>query len=70
MDLASVNALSYEDFVELLGNVVEKCPIVAAAAWSRRPFGTVSDLEAAITEFIDSLPHSGERLCRQTGRTG
>lgn len=60
MDIASVNALSYEDFVDAFGNVVERCPIVTAAVWSRRPFVTFSDLAAAISEFIDALPHSGE----------
>lgn len=59
MDVSSVNALSYEEFVEVLGNVVEKCPLVAAAAWSTRPFDTFSDLEAAIGNFIDALPLSG-----------
>lgn len=60
MDIAAVNALSYEDFVDVFGNVVEKCPIITAAAWSKRPFVTLHDLEAAIAEFIDALPHSGE----------
>ncbi|KAL1006506.1 hypothetical protein UPYG_G00073220 [Umbra pygmaea] len=60
MDLASVNSLSYEDFVEVFGNVVEKCPIVAAAVWSRRPFSSLADLEASYNDFIDTLPESGK----------
>lgn len=60
MDIATVNALCYEDFVNMFGNVVEKCPIIPAAVWSRRPFVTFTTLEAAITEFIDALPRSGE----------
>lgn len=60
MDLATVNALSYEDFVDAFGNVVEKCPLVAAAVWSKRPFATLTALEAALGEFIDALPPSGE----------
>lgn len=55
-----MNALSYEDFVDVLGNVVERCPIIIAAVWSRRPFVTFKDLEAAISEFIDALPLSGK----------
>lgn len=41
------------------GNVVERCPIVAAAVWSKRPFLSFPALEAAIDEFIDILPQSG-----------
>lgn len=60
MDIAAVNALPYEDFVNILGNVVERCPIITAAVWSRRPFLSFGDLEGAISEFIDALPESGE----------
>lgn len=60
MDINTVNALPYDDFVNIFGNVVEKCPIILAAVWSRRPFVSLPALEAAITEFIDGLPESGE----------
>lgn len=60
MDIAAVNLLPYEDFVNIFGNVVEKCPIIPAAVWSRRPFVSVKAFEAAISEFIDALPESGE----------
>ncbi|XP_047423757.1 2-oxo-4-hydroxy-4-carboxy-5-ureidoimidazoline decarboxylase [Mugil cephalus] len=60
MDIATVNELPYEDFVNIFGNVVEKCPIITAAVWSRRPFGSLNALEAAISEFIDALPESGK----------
>ncbi|XP_030625798.1 2-oxo-4-hydroxy-4-carboxy-5-ureidoimidazoline decarboxylase [Chanos chanos] len=60
MDINTVNSLSYEDFVQVFGNVVEKCPLISAAVWSRRPFTGLSDIEANIAEFIDSLPRSGQ----------
>ncbi|XP_010888305.1 2-oxo-4-hydroxy-4-carboxy-5-ureidoimidazoline decarboxylase [Esox lucius] len=60
MDIVSVNSLPYEDFVDVFGNVVEKCPIVAAAVWSRRPFSSLADLVASINDFIDALPESGK----------
>ncbi|KAM3860490.1 2-oxo-4-hydroxy-4-carboxy-5-ureidoimidazoline decarboxylase [Diretmus argenteus] len=60
MDIGTVNALSYEDFVNIFGNVVEKCPLVAAAVWSLRPFASLAALEAAISEFIEALPESGK----------
>ncbi|CAK6972845.1 -oxo-4-hydroxy-4-carboxy-5-ureidoimidazoline decarboxylase [Scomber scombrus] len=60
MEIATVNSLPYEDFVNIFGNVVEKCPIITAAVWSRRPFVNMGALEAAISEFIDALPESGK----------
>ncbi|XP_022599970.1 putative 2-oxo-4-hydroxy-4-carboxy-5-ureidoimidazoline decarboxylase [Seriola dumerili] len=60
MDINLVNALPYEDFVNIFGNVVEKCPIITASVWSKRPFVSLPALEAAISEFIDSLPESGK----------
>ncbi|KAM3592962.1 uncharacterized protein V6R79_002641 [Siganus canaliculatus] len=60
MEISTVNALPYEDFVKIFGNVVEKCPIITAAVWSRRPFVTLAALEAAINAFIDALPESGK----------
>ncbi|XP_016363859.1 2-oxo-4-hydroxy-4-carboxy-5-ureidoimidazoline decarboxylase [Sinocyclocheilus rhinocerous] len=60
MDINVVNALTYEDFVKLFGNVVEKCPLISAAIWSHRPFKDLADIEAHITEFIIRLPDSGK----------
>ncbi|XP_076866860.1 2-oxo-4-hydroxy-4-carboxy-5-ureidoimidazoline decarboxylase [Brachyhypopomus gauderio] len=60
MDISDVNALSYEEFVEIFGNVVEKCPIISAAIWTQRPFSSLAEMEAQISEFIDSLPQSGQ----------
>ncbi|XP_020364308.1 2-oxo-4-hydroxy-4-carboxy-5-ureidoimidazoline decarboxylase [Oncorhynchus kisutch] len=60
MDIGSVNYLPYEDFVDVFGNVVEKCPLITAAVWSRRPFSSLADLEASINDFIDALPESGK----------
>ncbi|KAM6970933.1 2-oxo-4-hydroxy-4-carboxy-5-ureidoimidazoline decarboxylase [Tautogolabrus adspersus] len=60
MDVAAVNTLPYEDFVNIFGNVVEKCPLITAAVWSSRPFLSLSTLETAINEFIDALPDSGK----------
>lgn len=48
--------------MNIFGNVVERCPIITAAVWPRRPFASLSALETAISEFIDSLPESGETV--------
>lgn len=64
MDIDTVNALCYKDFMKTFGNLVEQCPIIAGAVWSRRPFTSFAALEAAIAEFIDALPQYGETdLC-------
>lgn len=68
MDISSVNDLPYEQFMDVFGNVVERCPIVTAAMWLRRPFVTFNDLEDAISKFIDALPLSGGKHL-QTTRT-
>ncbi|XP_072545250.1 2-oxo-4-hydroxy-4-carboxy-5-ureidoimidazoline decarboxylase [Salminus brasiliensis] len=60
MDISTVNALTYEEFLDIFGNVVEKCPIIPAAIWSYRPFKGLTDIEAQISDFIDSLPDSGK----------
>ncbi|XP_051910490.1 2-oxo-4-hydroxy-4-carboxy-5-ureidoimidazoline decarboxylase isoform X3 [Hippocampus zosterae] len=60
MELSRVNELPYEEFVKIFGNVVERCPIVAAAVCSQRPFADVDALEAAICDFIDALSESGK----------
>lgn len=60
MDINFVNTLSYEDFLEIFGNVIEKCPIIPAAIWIHRPFTDLADMEAHIARFIDSLPESGK----------
>ncbi|XP_029385418.1 2-oxo-4-hydroxy-4-carboxy-5-ureidoimidazoline decarboxylase [Echeneis naucrates] len=60
MDITAVNALPCEDFVNIFGNVIEKCPIIAAAVWSKRPFDSLAALETAMSEFIDSLSESGK----------
>ncbi|GCB72963.1 hypothetical protein scyTo_0002275 [Scyliorhinus torazame] len=58
--MQTVNSMNYEHFLDVFGNVVEKCPLVAAAVWAGRPFSSVSALEKNIGDFIDSLPRSGK----------
>lgn len=60
MDITALSSLSYEDFLVVFGNVVERCPLITAAVWSKRPFANLSALETAFYDFIDSLPDSGE----------
>ncbi|XP_026863910.2 2-oxo-4-hydroxy-4-carboxy-5-ureidoimidazoline decarboxylase [Electrophorus electricus] len=60
MDICAVNVLTYEEFLEIFGNVVEKCPLIPAAIWTHRPFSSLAEIEAHISDFIDSLSQSGK----------
>lgn len=57
--METVNSMDFGEFVEVFGNVVERCPLVAAAVWSQRPFSDPADLERQFFAFIDALPQSG-----------
>ncbi|XP_004577619.2 putative 2-oxo-4-hydroxy-4-carboxy-5-ureidoimidazoline decarboxylase [Ochotona princeps] len=60
MDMETVNSMDFGEFVEVFGNVIERCPLVAAAVWSQRPFSDPADLERHFFSFIDTLPQSGQ----------
>ncbi|XP_069616386.1 putative 2-oxo-4-hydroxy-4-carboxy-5-ureidoimidazoline decarboxylase [Ranitomeya imitator] len=60
MDLEAINAMNYEQFLDIFGNVIEKCPMITATVWSRRPFSSFCDVENSVYEFIESLPTSGK----------
>ncbi|XP_075706137.1 putative 2-oxo-4-hydroxy-4-carboxy-5-ureidoimidazoline decarboxylase [Rhinoderma darwinii] len=60
MDLQAVNSMSYEQFLDIFGNIIEKCPIITAAVWSRRPFSSFGGVEDSVYDFIESLPISGK----------
>ncbi|XP_012505336.1 PREDICTED: putative 2-oxo-4-hydroxy-4-carboxy-5-ureidoimidazoline decarboxylase isoform X2 [Propithecus coquereli] len=59
MDIEQVNSMDFGEFVDVFGNVIERCPLIAAAVWSQRPFSDVEDLEKHFFAFIDALPQSG-----------
>ncbi|XP_075448307.1 putative 2-oxo-4-hydroxy-4-carboxy-5-ureidoimidazoline decarboxylase [Ascaphus truei] len=60
MDLKAVNSMNYEEFMDIFGNMVEKCSLITGAIWSKRPFTSVLQLENCVYEFVDSLPPSGK----------
>ncbi|XP_035678159.1 2-oxo-4-hydroxy-4-carboxy-5-ureidoimidazoline decarboxylase-like [Branchiostoma floridae] len=55
-----LNDLDFQEFVQKFGNIVEKAPIVAATAWSKRPFHSIRDVYKAACDFIDGLPINGK----------
>lgn len=66
MDIEKVNAMDFGEFVDVFGNVIERCPLVAAAVWSQRPFSDADDLERQFSAFLDALPVAG----KASGPTG
>ncbi|XP_040278545.1 putative 2-oxo-4-hydroxy-4-carboxy-5-ureidoimidazoline decarboxylase [Bufo bufo] len=60
MDLETLNSMNYEKFLDVFGNIIEKCPLITAAVWSRRPFSSFCEVEDNVYEFIESLPVSGK----------
>lgn len=60
-----VNSMDFREFVDVFGNVIERCPLIAAAVWSKRPFSGPDDLEKSFFDFIDGLPRAGKAGARQ-----
>ncbi|XP_028358870.1 putative 2-oxo-4-hydroxy-4-carboxy-5-ureidoimidazoline decarboxylase [Phyllostomus discolor] len=60
MDMGKVNSMDFREFVEVFGNVIERCPLIAAAVWSQSPFSDWEDLARHFSAFIDALPQSGQ----------
>ena len=60
MDIEKVNSMDLGEFVDVFGNVTERCPLIAAAVWSQRPLSDLEDLEKHFFAFIDALPQSGK----------
>lgn len=57
--VSKVNSLDFEQFTATFGNVVELCPIIAAAAWSDSPFRNADHLQSTLEQCIDALPTEG-----------
>ena len=57
MTLAELNRLDRAQFVKALGGIYEHSPWVAEEIWSRRPFGTIDDLHAAMKDAVARAGH-------------
>ena len=66
MDIEKVNSMDFGEFVDVFGNVVERCPLIAAAVRSQCPFSDLEDLEQHFFAFTDALPQSGKALVLDT----
>ena len=54
LSLDQVNALDQADFTALLGGIYEHSPWVARRSWPQRPFESLSRLQAAMAQALDS----------------
>ena len=50
--IVSLNLLSREEFVRVIGPVFEHSPWVAEAAWTNRPFADLNALHQALTQVV------------------
>lgn len=50
--VGELNALSAAEFARLIGPVFENSPWIAEHAFARHPFGSVSELHAALCEIV------------------
>ncbi|XP_037656200.1 putative 2-oxo-4-hydroxy-4-carboxy-5-ureidoimidazoline decarboxylase [Choloepus didactylus] len=60
MDIEKVNSMDFGEFVDVFGNVIERCPLIAAAVQSQRPFSDLQDLKKHFFALIDALPQPGQ----------
>ena len=58
LDLADINAMDRDRFVDSLGATFEHSPWVAEGAWNARPFASVDALHAAMIEVVRRAPQA------------
>ena len=52
LNLAEVNALSWDDFVRVVGPVFENSPWIAERVWENRPFASSDELHRALRDVV------------------
>ena len=60
LSITEINCLNFEDFTEHLKNVIEHCPVLAAALWKQKPFDSVSHMVSEMAKIVSALPLSGK----------
>ena len=60
LSITKINCLNFEDFTEHLKNVIEHCPVLAAALWKQKPFDSVSHMVSEMAKIVSALPLSGK----------
>jgi 2-oxo-4-hydroxy-4-carboxy-5-ureidoimidazoline decarboxylase len=65
-DMASINAMDREAFVQKFGGVFENSPWVAEKAWEKKPFATLDDMHAAMVAVARYAPASAQLTLLQS----
>lgn len=60
LTLEKVNKMSYTDFIQVFGSVIEHTPLAAASVWSSSPFSDLPSLHRAFITFISNLNESSK----------
>jgi len=59
LTMEQLNELGFEAFIDVMGNVIEHCPVLAAALWRHRPFASDEDLMTKMADIVHQLPFEG-----------
>ena len=59
LSIEEVNLLDFETFISHFGNVIEHCPVLAAALWAQKPFHSIEEFISKMTGIVQALPISG-----------
>jgi hypothetical protein len=62
LSFTELNNLDYDIFIDVMGNVIEHCPVLSAALWRCRPFDSIENLLEEMEEIVDQLPKLGKRI--------
>jgi 2-oxo-4-hydroxy-4-carboxy-5-ureidoimidazoline decarboxylase len=65
-DMASINAMDREAFVQKFGGIFENSPWVAEKAWEKKPFATLDDMHAAMVAVARYAPASAQLTLLQS----
>ena len=65
-DMASINAMDREAFVQKFGGIFENSPWVAEQAWEKKPFATLDDMHAAMVAVARYAPASAQLTLLQS----
>ena len=60
ISIQELNKLEFEDFIKLMGNIIEHCPVLTAALWRCRPFSSIEHLILKMSNIVDELLHLGK----------
>ena len=65
-DIASINAMDREAFVQKFGGIFENSPWVAEKAWEKKPFASVDEMHAAMVAVARYAPASAQLTLLQS----